>query len=264
MIKSVRNSRGRGAPRWPAFAQGKQFVGQSINYSGSGDSIEQAASPASIIGNIFKVDSLTTPNAFLVTALGDGTVDIASGGNTSRQSIAVDIFDIRTEAFYGQGTIWINEKPPVWNTIPSFGTPPNVVLGATVSINLASSIYAVSPQGDTLVFALASGALPPGVTLSSAGLLSGNLSTIGSYSFTVSATDITGIASASPQISLSVVAATSGPTPPPVAPPTPTPVPVVNPATPLPALFLTFVNPTTQEKIQLQVTALLPNGWFQQ
>jgi hypothetical protein len=73
---------------------------------------------------------------------------------------------------------------PTWVTNASLGSYSN---DGTISIQLS----ATSPLTNTIVYSLASGSLPTGISLSNAGLLSGTLPTINntaSYSFTLAAT----------------------------------------------------------------------------
>lgn len=204
MISSARTRRGHGAPHWPALATGKQFVGlNSLTYVGY--SLQAGASAAAIIGDIFKVDTASTPSAYSIVVNGDGTFEIYSGGDTSRQSFQYDIFDLQTEAFYGVGTAWINERAPIWARGLVLS---NLPLGVEIApINLASSTYATSPSGDVLIFSVAVGVLPPGISLNSAGLLSGTPTAVGSFGFTVNATDYTLTSSVSPTCFISVISA---------------------------------------------------------
>jgi len=160
----------------------------------SGYSLQQGSSPAVAVGDYFVVSLTTQPNNFGIVVNGDGTVDINASGNTSRQSFQYYILRSATNVLDGPATVWVNEKPPVWAqainlTIPAGGAP---------SVNLATSAYASSPSGDVLTFALASGALPPGGSVTNAGILNpGPGTTPGTYTGTIAATDITGTATAS-------------------------------------------------------------------
>jgi len=90
---------------------------------------------------------------------------------------------------------------PVWSTdsgsLGTFSTSVNVQLSAT--------------DADSLIYSLASGSLPTGITLSSSGLLSGTLTRPGldtTYSFSVTASD--GVNSVSRSFSMIILANTSG------------------------------------------------------
>jgi len=85
-------------------------------------------------------------------------------------------------------TIDITVTPPTIVLAPADGAlPPGEVGTPWPTVALVAS-DGMAPYG----FALAGGALPPGITLSSAGELSGNPTAAGNYSFTVEATDNNG------------------------------------------------------------------------
>ncbi|MGG6461877.1 putative Ig domain-containing protein [Solilutibacter silvestris] len=71
---------------------------------------------------------------------------------------------------------------------PTITLTPATVPGATVGVAYSQTITASGGNGG-YTYSLISGALPPGVALSSAGVLSGTSTTPGNYSFTVKATD---------------------------------------------------------------------------
>jgi hypothetical protein len=76
----------------------------------------------------------------------------------------------------------INE-PPVWTTAAgSIGT-----FNQNASINF--SFVATDQNGDGITYSVTSGALPTGLTLSSAGVITGSTSQTGTFNFTVTATD---------------------------------------------------------------------------
>jgi hypothetical protein len=64
---------------------------------------------------------------------------------------------------------------------------PDVVLGASYT-NQLTTILGTQP----IIFSVSAGALPPGMALSSAGLVSGNPGAGGTFDFTVLATDAAG------------------------------------------------------------------------
>lgn len=190
--------------------------GQGIIYTGTGLSIQRGASPPVQIGDTVLTGN-TTPGLYTVQVNPDGTIVVSLGGDTSRQEIPFLLYRRITGTFDGPGLIILNEAPPVWNSVVSVRS--QLVNTALSSINLSQSTYITSPSGDVLTFALASGALPNGVSLSSGGLISGTPTLIGSFAFTVSATDSTGTSTTSPSMGITVVAP---PPPGPVLPPGPT------------------------------------------
>lgn len=86
---------------------------------------------------------------------------------------------------------------PVWVTSGSI-TSTNV--GSTYSYQLS----ATDDSGISPTYALASGSLPSGLSISSSGLISGTVGATGTFSFTASATDSNGISSTSSTLSLNV------------------------------------------------------------
>ena len=152
------------------------------------------------VGDVFIAQLITAPGSYSIVLNDDGTVDILSGGDISRQSFLYDIFYHSTNTLLGTGTVWINELPALWNGAINFGQFAGLPL-APISL----TEFASSPEGDTLTFALASGSLPPGITLNY-GVISGTFGTSsGTYQFTFSATDITGMLTTSPQNQLIVI-----------------------------------------------------------
>jgi hypothetical protein len=80
----------------------------------------------------------------------------------------------------------------------------NTLSGGTVG-TAYSQPFAASGGQPSYTYALASGSPPPGLTLSSAGVLSGTPTQGGNYTFSVHATDANGGVSAAQSISLAVV-----------------------------------------------------------
>ncbi|HJW03531.1 MAG TPA: Ig-like domain-containing protein, partial [Azospira sp.] len=82
--------------------------------------------------------------------------------------------------------------------------------GATIGVTYNQAFSATG--GSSYNYALVGGGLPPGMTLSSSGLLGGTPTTVGSYSFTVKVSDVS-TATASQTYTLAVVAPTITVTP---------------------------------------------------
>ena len=174
---------------------GTQYEDQTVIYSGSGFSLQQGAVPAVAYGDVLITPTMAAPGNYVFQVNSDGTIEVFSGGDTSRQSFPYSRYDISANFVDGPATCWINDVQPVWTSVVNLqNVSPNVPM---TTINMASSQYVTSPEGDTMTFALASGALPPGLSLSSAGILSGTPTTVGPYQFTVSATDYAGLSTVS-------------------------------------------------------------------
>jgi hypothetical protein len=149
-----------------------------------------------VVGDVWVAPLTVSPQGYTLILNGDGTCEDVCGQDNSRKTFQYFVLRSQTGILDGPGTIWIDEVAPIWNSTIFLN---NQVIGQPIaSLNLASPTYAQSPSGDVLTFAIASGALPPGINLSSAGVLSGISGAFGAFSFTISATDITGMFTVSP------------------------------------------------------------------
>ena len=103
-----------------------------------------------------------------------------------------------------------------WSTAPSIGTDslPDGTVGQAYSQQLALLLGVGRPMG-ALTWKLAGGALPPGLTLSAGGLISGTPTTAGTFTFTVMVSN--DYESDAVELTITIVEA---PTRPPLAPPT--------------------------------------------
>ena len=113
-------------------------------------------------------------------ALAFGVFGKPTGANVSK-ALAYGIF------------VPVNTSPPIW---PSSLTLPDGVLGATYSQS-----WDLSPAASPTTYTLASGSLPPGLSLSNVsndvGSLSGTPTTLGTYTFSLTATNSYGTATKS-------------------------------------------------------------------
>jgi hypothetical protein len=175
--------------------------GLSTLYSGSGQWLGSNPATALQIGDTILYGNATGPGGgAAVTVYDDGRYSYNSGGSNARSSFQWYVFRRITGQIDGPGTVWINEVAPIWlqglvGAVGTVGTP----FGASFNTS-----YVFSPFGDPLTFAIVSGALPPGLTMDSAGNITGTPTLPGIFNFTVSATDITGTASVSPANSFTV------------------------------------------------------------
>lgn len=168
----------------------------------TGYSLQQGSSPAVVVGDIFAVQLVTSPSGYAIQVNGDGTVEIFSSGDTSRQSFQYFIYRVASNTLDGPGRVWVNEVAPVWALGP---VPTNLPLGTPlVPFSFVTSGYVSSPSGDVLTLALASGTLPPGLSLSGAGDLTGIPTASGTYTFALSATDDADSSTVSPSIQIIV------------------------------------------------------------
>ncbi|MGI8858147.1 MAG: choice-of-anchor Q domain-containing protein, partial [Thermomicrobiales bacterium] len=75
------------------------------------------------------------------------------------------------------------------DNVPGITLSPSTLLGGTVGIAYSQQLTASGGSGSGYTFAAPPASLPPGLTLSSAGLLSGTPMQAGPFTFTVTATD---------------------------------------------------------------------------
>jgi uncharacterized repeat protein (TIGR02543 family) len=125
---------------------------------------------------------------------GDGTHP-SDLGNEVMASIAAPIFN----SFIGQAP----QAPTITNTLPA---TTSIEAGDTFSFTYQTSANTYPAA----VFSVASGSLPPGLTLSSTGVLSGTPSQVGTFTGTISATNSAG--SATQSFTIMITAATDTPT----------------------------------------------------
>lgn len=174
-------------------ASGYQY--ETCSAPGSGDWLGSGSSPAVLSGDIFITQTTTAPGGYGVVSNNDGTVNILCGGDNSRQMFLYSIYRLVVNAIDGPQQSWINEYPPVWGVALNLPATQNYSLlpgTPIIPIDLVAVGYVSSPQGDTMTFTL-NGQLPTGVTLTSAGVVSGTPQNSGSYSgFTFTATDQAG------------------------------------------------------------------------
>ncbi|WP_175459963.1 S-layer family protein [Ralstonia sp. 25mfcol4.1] len=169
----------------------------------SGDS----SIPLSITGGAATAVAISTPPAHgTATASGTTILYRPNAGYVGSDALAYT-------ASNGTGTsapaaISVTVNPPAVSYAPV--SPPGASVGAPYSQSVASAGGGTAPYN----YALASGALPPGIALTSAGTLSGTPTGAGNYSFSVVATDSsTGngpVSTTSGVLTLTVAAPTMG------------------------------------------------------
>jgi len=92
---------------------------------------------------------------------------------------------------------------PVWTTFS-----PTAITTANAT-GYSYTFVASDDSGDNPTYTLASGSVPTGLSLSTAGVLSGTANTSGTYTYTINATDVNGRTTTSPSISHTVTLAVS-------------------------------------------------------
>jgi hypothetical protein len=131
----------------------------------------------------------TAPNTFSIYAgaLPAG-MTLASGGTLSGTPIAGGTFTFTVRATDSLSHVGFQTYTLTVNA-PTITFSPGLTLPATSVGAVYSQTITASGATAPYTYSLASGALPAGVTLSSAGVLSGIPSAAGTFTFTVSATD---------------------------------------------------------------------------
>ena len=129
-------------------------------------------------GYTWAVTSGTLPTGLTLTAAGVLSGTAASAGAAN---FTVTVTDSSSETASGSFALTVNPKLVITNTSP--------LPAATVDSAYSDTFAATGGTGSGYTWAVTSGTLPAGLTLSSAGLLSGTPTAAGPSSFTVTVTD---------------------------------------------------------------------------
>ncbi len=169
----------------------------------------------------------------------DGTVVAWGENNYGQATVPPGLADVAAISAGGfHNVVMRDERVPPSLTA---ATPPS-----SGTVGVAYPGYTFTATGDPApTFAVSSGALPPGLTLSSGGSLTGTPTAAGSWTFRVSATNGKAPAAVTPPIDLTIAPAPTPPvtTPPVTTPPVTTP-PVSGPPTG-PPTSTSFTPPAT-------------------
>ena len=139
----------------------------------------------------------TAPYAFAISAgaLPSG-LSLSSGGVLSGTPAAVGVFGFTVTATDAGGCAG-STSYQLRISCAAIAIAPSTVPGGTLGVPYSQTLSASGGQSP-YTFAMTAGSLPPGITLSSAGLLSGTPTGSGSFSFTVTATDALGCTASAP------------------------------------------------------------------
>lgn len=110
----------------------------------------------------------------------NGVVSITNAGLAGNHLITVRVTDNCGATSEAQFTLNV--------TCPGITISPTTLAGGTLGANFNQTLTANGGSG-TYIFTVTAGSLPPGLNLSSGGVLSGTPSTAGGFNFTVTATD---------------------------------------------------------------------------
>lgn len=185
MLKGV----GHGIIGHPSGFAGRSLLGmQTMPYlvaaPGSAASLAQKLSPNATVGDVFIAGVSVSPANTPLLVRPDGTYYSNVGGTLAPQTVAVDGYSRVFSGLYGQGSLIINDRPPVPTNGQNFVGNTTFALGVFIS----QQLLATDPDGDVITWTLI-GALPPGLSLSSTGVLSGTPTTLGAYGFTIRVSD---------------------------------------------------------------------------
>lgn len=164
------------------------------------------------VGQTYTIENL--PGTFgancsvAVTAGTTGTIswtssDVLDVPSTDPSTLRMNATMTVTMVAVGTQTLWFSGNSSdsfVFTVSQAPETFPNFTASSPPSSAAVGSPYAgytFSASGGGMAYAVATGALPPGLTLASNGSLSGTPTTAGSYTFTVSATNSQGTATTS-------------------------------------------------------------------
>jgi hypothetical protein len=127
-----------------------------------------------------------TAGGVIAAGVATAHIDLTSNywGTTDPTTIGTKIHDHLDNATLP----YIDFSPPLPSPQTSFFNPASLS-PATAGVNYNQAITAVSGTGPATNFTVSSGALPAGMSLSVAGVLSGTPSATGSYTITISASD---------------------------------------------------------------------------
>lgn len=168
---------------------GKQYaLLSSISSTSWVQDFNDVATPDAAVGDVIKIDSVTTPASFAWTQSTDGNG--VYSGDASRQSLQYDIYDSSAGDYMsgGPGTLWFNNQTPV-------PPPPDSLVfrwtrnAAITPIDLTS--YCPDPESDGVTVSAVSG-LATGLSINGSNILSGTPTVAGISTLVLRCTDITG------------------------------------------------------------------------
>lgn len=168
---------------------GKQYVTlASIDASSFCADFNVTQTPLIAIGDILKLDAVTAPSSFTLTA--DTSCNLSYTGDSTRQLVLYDAYDTSVGDYMpgGPGSLWFNNQPPT--------PPPNGTVVVFAPLNSAMTPTDLTsqcpdPEGDTVTITAVT-SLPPGHSITN-NVLGGTGTSRGIYSgITLRCTDSTG------------------------------------------------------------------------
>lgn len=145
------------------------------------------SSSGGVSGYTYAVTSGTLPAGLSVSTAGVLSGTITAAAQNGSYSFTVTVTD--ADGFTGTISYTLTVNPPVITLTPAAGSLGSATLGYSKQLGASSAL-----SGDTFSFAVTSGALPTGFTMTTGGLIQsgGSLGLLTTYNFTVTATDKNG------------------------------------------------------------------------
>jgi uncharacterized protein (TIGR02217 family) len=150
---------------------------------GGSDSLKTRITPNMVDGDLY-IAGVATPYRFQLRQ--DGTYFYNASGDETRQLIAVAAYQMAT-GLVGEGIFAVNDDAPRPVGATLFNTA-TYAYSQPLSVQLAARDL----QGDAITFTVQAGTFPPGLTLSSSGLVTGTPTTYGAFGFTIRLSDAYG------------------------------------------------------------------------
>ncbi|WP_236585435.1 putative Ig domain-containing protein [Dyella sp. EPa41] len=184
-IKATDSSTGTGAP----FTASQSY---SLTVSAPAITVAPATLPAGTGGVAFsQTVSASGGNGSYTYSLSAGAlppgIGLSSSGVLSGTPTTAGIYNFTITAADGVGFTGSQAYTFTVNA-PTIAVSPATLPAGTGGAAYSQTLSASGGQGG-YTYSLAAGALPPGIALSSGGVVSGTPTTVGSYNFTVKATD---------------------------------------------------------------------------
>lgn len=182
-----------------AAPTGQQYVVADVPWGGSANSVFANASPAVADGDVWMAPAVASPSPsnYAITQAADGTFQVATAGDQSRQSFISNVYDISVDGWYGTFTTYVNNHLPVCTGLPSSsgGTPGVTTVQTGVAItSIDWNTFFTDAENDALTISLSPSSvnsIPSSLALTT-GVLAGAIGTAATSSLTFRATDITG------------------------------------------------------------------------
>jgi len=165
---------------------GRQTIPYKAAAPGGANSIAARLQPNAAVGDIFICGIGISPSNAAFHVRADGTYYADVQGSTISQVVSVDGYSKVFSGLYGEGTLILNDRPPVPASGNKFIGNLTIAFGIPFSVQL----LAIDPDGNPITWSVVSGVLPPGTSINpTTGIWSGTPTTLGSFGFTIRVSD---------------------------------------------------------------------------